>query len=190
MIFDPLFVGPLELSTTSFGQGISVTPIQQVMAIAAMVNGGYLYKPYLVEMISDQEGEAVFEHEPEVVRQVISAETSRKLVEMMESVVLNGTGYAAAIEGYRVAGKTGTAEKLGLDNLYMTDQFIYSLAGFAPVEEPRLILYVAVDGVTRGPRLGVHTSAPLFKRILEDTLNYMQVNPSEIDPLAEGSALQ
>jgi stage V sporulation protein D (sporulation-specific penicillin-binding protein) len=190
MIFDPHFVGPLELSTTSFGQGISVTPIQQVMAIAAMVNGGYLYKPYLVEKISEQEGEVVFNHEPEVVRQVISAETSRKLVEMMESVVLDGTGYAAAVEGYRVAGKTGTAEKLGLDNLYMTDQYIYSLIGFAPVEEPRLILYVAVDGVTRGPRLGVHTSAPLFKRILEDTLNYMQVNPSEIDPLAEGSTLQ
>ncbi len=180
MIFETDNVGPLELATTSFGQGISVTPVQQVMAVTAMVNGGYLYKPYLVEEIRDQDGKVIFAREPEIVRQVVSEKTSQKLIEMMESVILDGTGHAAALEGYSVAGKTGTAEKLDEDGSYSDRDYIYSLVGFAPVENPRLVLYVAVDGVTRGPRLGVHTSAPLFKNIMQDTLNYMQVSPSEV----------
>jgi stage V sporulation protein D (sporulation-specific penicillin-binding protein) len=188
LVFDPDLLGSLELATTTFGQGISVTPIQQVMAVAAMINGGYLYKPFIVGEIRNQDDEVVFKREPEVVRQVISAETSALLVEMMETVITNGTGHAAAVEGYRIAGKTGTAEKLGLDNAYLTDQFIYSLVGFAPVEDPRIMLYVAVDGVTRGPRLGVYTSAPLFKRIMEDTLNYLQVVPTELPPVPEEEA--
>ncbi len=179
MIFETDAVGPVELATTAFGQGISVTPIQQVMAVTAMVNGGYLYKPYLVEEIRNQDGEIIFAREPEIVRQVVSEETSAQLVALMESVILDGTGHAAALEGYRVAGKTGTAEKLDQDGSYSDRDYIYSLIGFAPIEDPRLVLYVAVDGVTRGPRLGVHTSAPLFKNIMEDTLNYMQVSPSE-----------
>ncbi|MGM0688255.1 MAG: peptidoglycan D,D-transpeptidase FtsI family protein [Bacillota bacterium] len=185
MIFNPDAIGPVELATTTFGQGISVTPIQQVMAVTAMVNGGYLYKPYLVEEIRDQDGKIIFKREPELVRQVISGTTSAKLVEMMESVILSGTGYAAAVEGYRVAGKTGTAEKIDADGSYSQNDYIYSLVGFAPIEEPRVVLYVAVDGVTRGPRLGVHTSAPLFKRIMEDALNYLKVAPTG-KPSAEG----
>jgi len=185
MVFNPDAIGSVELATTTFGQGVSVTPIQQVMAVTAMVNGGYLYKPYLVEEIRDQDGKIVFKREPELVRQVISGTTSGKLVEMMESVILSGTGYAAAVKGYRIAGKTGTAEKIGADGSYSQNDYIYSLVGFAPVEEPRIVLYVAVDGVTRGPRLGVHTSAPLFKRIMEDTLNYLKVAPTVI-PSVEG----
>ncbi len=179
LIFDLENVGQQELATTSFGQGISVTPLQQTMAITAMVNGGYLLKPYLVEEIIDQDGEIYFQKEPEVIRQVVSEETSQQLIDMMESVILDGTGTAAALENYRVAGKTGTAEKIDDEGNYRSDEFIYSLAGFAPVEDPQIVLYVAVDGVTRGPRLGVHTSAPLFKRIMEDTLNYLQVSPSK-----------
>lgn len=178
VIFDPEQVGPVELATTTFGQGITVTPIQQVMAVTAMINGGYLYKPYFVEEISDQDGRSVMSREPELVRQVISEETSAQLVEIMESVILDGTGHAAAIEGYRVAGKTGTAEKLDGSSSYSDSDYIYSLLGFAPVENPELVLYVAVDGVTRGPRMGVHTSAPLFKNIMEDSLNYLQIRPS------------
>lgn len=182
-IFNIDSVGPLELASTSFGQGISVTPVQQIMAVAAMINGGYLYKPYLVEEIRDREGKIIFNREPEIVRQVISGSTSLKLIEAMESVVLDGTGQAAALDGYRAAGKTGTAEKLGSDQKYSGDQFIYSFVGFAPVEDPRIVLFVAVDSVSRGPRLGTYTSAPLFKRIMEDTLNYLQVTPSEGTPL-------
>ncbi len=180
--FDLDQVGPQEMATTSFGQGISVTPIQQAMAITAMVNGGYLFKPYLVEEIVDRDGETYYKREPEMIRQVISEETSAQLVEMMESVILEGTGTAAALENYRVAGKTGTAEKIDDEGNYRSDEFIYSLVGFAPVEDPEIVLYVAVDGVTKGPRFGSHTSAPLFRRIIEDTLNYMQVPPSEKPP--------
>lgn len=184
-IFNTDQVGPVELATTSFGQGISVTPIQQIMAMSAIINGGYLYKPYLVEEICNKEGDVIFMRKPEVIRQVISSETSRMLIEMMESVILDGTGHAAALEGYRAAGKTGTAEKLGSDNSYRDDQFIYSFVGFAPVGDPRIVLFVAVDGVTKGPRFGSYTSAPLFKNIMEDTLNYLQVPPSEVIPQTE-----
>lgn len=178
MIFSLDQVGPLELATATFGQGVSVTPIQQVMAVTAMINGGYLYQPYIVEKVTDQDGNILMKREPEIVRQVISEETSAQLIDMMESVIIDGTGHAAELESYRVAGKTGTAEKLDEHGNYSSSDFIYSLVGFAPVENPQLVLYVAVDGVTRGPRLGVHTSAPLFKNIMEDSLNYLQVSPS------------
>ncbi len=180
MVFPPESQGPLELATTSFGQGISVTPLQQVLAVAAMANGGYLYKPYLVDEIRDQDDHLVYKSEPILVRQVVSEETSKKLVQMMESVILEGTGSTAKLDGYRAAGKTGTAEKLGPDGSYSSTDFIYSFVGFAPIEDPRLVLYVAVDSVTRGPRFGSYTSAPLFKRIMEESLNYLLVSPSEL----------
>ncbi len=179
MIFKPEQFGPVEQATTAFGHGVSVTPIQQAMAVTAMVNGGYLLRPYLVEEIRDQDGEIYFQREPEIIRQVISEKTSAQLIDMMESVITEGTGTTAAGDNYRLAGKTGTAQKVGPDGEYRTDQYIYSLVGFAPVEEPRIVLYVAVDGGTKGPQYGMYTSAPLFKRIMEDTLNYMQVAPSE-----------
>jgi stage V sporulation protein D (sporulation-specific penicillin-binding protein) len=180
LVFDESMLGPLELATTSFGQGISVTPVQQAMAVSAMINGGYLYQPYLVEEIRSKEGETIFKKEPEMVRQVISADTSERLIELMETVILEGTGSAAALEGYRAAGKTGTAEKLDENLQYSSDSYIYSFVGFAPVEDPRIVLFVAVDGVTQGPRSGSATSAPLFKRIMEDTLNYLQVAPTTV----------
>ncbi|MFO7951212.1 MAG: penicillin-binding transpeptidase domain-containing protein [Bacillota bacterium] len=185
LIFNNEQMGSTELASTAFGQGIAVTPIQQVMAVSAMINGGNLYKPYLVEEIRDRDGETYFKREPEIRRQVVSGETSEKLVDMMESVILDGTGSNADIEGYRVAGKTGTAEKIDEIGNYTEDEFVYSLAGFAPVEDPEMVLYVAVDGVTKGPRYGSQTSAPTFKRIMEDTLHYLQINPSEKDQIEE-----
>lgn len=181
MIFRSEQIGPVELATYAFGQGISVTPIQQVMAIAAIANNGNLYEPYLVQNVYSQAGELVYSHNPKKIRQVVSVETTDILAELMENVILEGTGHAAEMEGYRVAGKTGTAEKLGADSAYMTDYFIHSLVGFAPLEEPRLALFVSVDGITRGPRYGTFTSAPMFKRIMEDTLNYLNVAPSVSD---------
>ena len=177
-IFSPEQQGQLELATASFGQGVSVTPIQQVMAIAAIANGGYLYRPYLLAEVQNNYGDVVYSHEPELVRQVISQETSETVTKLMESVLITGTGTTAAPEGYNAAGKTGTAEKLGSDGTYLSSDFIYSFVGFAPVEDPRIVLYVAVDGVTQGPRFGSYTSAPFFKRVVEEVLNYMQVTPS------------
>jgi len=185
LIFNESMLGPLELATTSFGQGVSVTPVQQAMAVSAMINGGYLYQPYLVKEIRSKEGETIFKREPELVRQVVSAETSKKLIELMETVILEGTGKTAALEGYRAAGKTGTAEKLGEDQLYRSDSFIYSFVGFAPLEDPRIVLYVAIDGISQGPSYGSATSAPLFKRIMEDTLNYLQVTPTTVTVAGE-----
>jgi stage V sporulation protein D (sporulation-specific penicillin-binding protein) len=179
LVFNSSQLGPLELATTSFGQGISVTPVQQAMAVSAMINGGYLYEPFLVAEIKNKDGETVFRREPMLVRQVISTDTSDRLIELMETVILEGTGKQAALEGYRTAGKTGTAEKLDSDQKYSSHSFIYSFVGFAPVEEPQLVLFVAVDGVTKGPRYGSATSAPLFKRIMEDSLNYLQVTPTD-----------
>ena len=180
MVFSPEYRGPLELATTSFGQGISVTPLQQVMAIAAIANGGYLYRPYLVGHIEDSDGDYVFEHKPQMVRQVISNDTAEQVIDLMESVILEGTGSTAQLEGYRAAGKTGTAEKLDENGVYSSSDFIYSFIGFAPIEDPRIVLYVAVDSVTKGPRFGSYTSAPLFKTIMEESLNYLLVAPSEL----------
>jgi stage V sporulation protein D (sporulation-specific penicillin-binding protein) len=177
-IFSPEQVGPLELATASFGQGVSVTPIQQVMAIAAIANGGYLYRPYLLAEVQNQYGDMLYSREPELVRQVISQETSEIVTELMESVLISGTGTTATLDGYKAAGKTGTAEKLKSDGTYSSSDFIYSFVGFAPVEDPRIVLYIAVDGVTQGPRFGSYTSAPFFKRVVEEVLNYMQVTPS------------
>ncbi len=180
MVFSTDDVGPLELATTAFGQGISVTPLQQAMAITAIANGGYLYRPYLVDHIQDSDGEIVFEQEPQMVRQVISADTAEQVIDLMESVILEGTGSTAQLEGYRAAGKTGTAEKLDDSGAYSSSDFIYSFVGFAPIEDPRIVLYVAVDSVSRGPRFGSYTSAPLFKTIMEESLNYLLVAPSEL----------
>ncbi|NLA27124.1 MAG: PASTA domain-containing protein [Firmicutes bacterium] len=185
LIFEPEQVGPVELATSAFGQGVSVTPLQQLMAVSAIANGGYLMKPYLVKEICNVEGEIVYERQPEVVRQVISKATADKAAWIMENVTIRGSGMNAAIEGYRIASKTGTAEKVGPDGRYISGSYIVSFIGFVPVEDPRIVIYVAVDGATRGPQWGSQIGAPVFKWIATDVLTYMQVPPSEIDaPLA------
>lgn len=179
LVFDLSAVGSLELATSAFGQGISVTPLQQLMAVSAMANGGYLLKPYLVEKIMDLEGNVVYRGEPEQIRQVISAETSARVTALMESVVTGGSGANALVEGYRFAGKTGTAEQVGPDGTYLGGQYIVSYIGFAPVEDPQIIMYVAVDSASRGIQWGSQISAPVYRRIMEDVLTYMQISPSD-----------
>ncbi|MEW5786188.1 MAG: penicillin-binding transpeptidase domain-containing protein [Bacillota bacterium] len=183
LIFELDQVGPLELATSSFGQGISVTPLQQLMAVSAIANGGYLMKPYLVSEIRDTEGNTVFKRQPEVVRQVISAETARQVTEIMESVVLNGSAINAGMEGYRIAGKTGTAQKVGSGGTYIGGQYIVSFIGFVPIEDPQIIVYIAVDTATRGAQWGSQISAPMFKRMMGDVLNYLQLAPADRPPL-------
>lgn len=179
LIFEQEQVGPVELATSSFGQGVSVTPLQQLMAVSAIANGGRLMKPYLVQKICNVEGESVYEREPELVRQVISKSTAEKVTWVMENVAIRGSGMNAAIEGYRIAAKTGTAEKPAPGGGYIPGDTIVSFIGFVPVENPQIVLYVAVDGVTRGPQWGSQIGAPIFKRIMIDVLNYLQVPPSE-----------
>ena len=179
-------MGPLELATTSFGQGVSVTPLQQLMAVSAMANGGYLKKPYLVKEIRNDQGEVVYEGREETVRQVISADTSRRVAAIMESVVENGSGTNAAIEGYRIGAKTGTAQKVGPGGTCIPGEYILSLIGFVPVDDPQIILYVAVDGATRGPQWGSQVCAPIFRRIMNDVLAYLKIPPQEGPALPEG----
>ena len=144
ILFTEKAFGPVEQATTAFGQGISVTPIQQVQAVAAAVNGGYLYRPYIVKEILDDKGKAIQTFEPEMQRQVISEETSKQVREALESVVANGSGRNAFTDGLRVGGKTGTAQKV-VDGTYKDGDYIVSFIGFAPADDPELLVYVAID---------------------------------------------
>ncbi len=190
LIFDLEQVGPVELATSSFGQGISATPLQQLMAVSAIANGGNLMKPYLVEKICNIDGEMVYERKPEIVRQVISRSTAAKVTWLMENVAIRGSAMNAAIEGYRIAAKTGTAQKVGPGGGYIPGEYIVSLIGFLPAEDPQIVLYVAVDGATRGVQWGSQIGAPIFKRIMTDVLNYLQVPPSESKALPEAKPVK
>ncbi|MGG4035349.1 stage V sporulation protein D [Paenibacillus cisolokensis] len=169
-------VGPVELATTAFGQGVSVTPIQQITAVSAAINGGTLYKPYVAKAwIHPETGETVSEIEPEAVRQVISPETSKQVREALESVVAKGTGRNAFIDGYRVGGKTGTAQKV-VNGRYSPNEHIVSFIGFAPADDPEIIVYVAVDN-PQGIQFGGVVAAPIVRNILEDALDILDVPP-------------
>lgn len=176
ILFNPERVGPLELATTSFGQGVSVTPIQQVMAVAAAVNGGYLYEPYLAsEWIDPVTEEAVEKIEPTIKHRVISEETSEEVKYALESVVAQGTGRPAYVEGYRVGGKTGTAQKVGPDGRYMQNNYIVSFIGFAPADDPEIVVYVAVDNPKGTVQFGGVVAAPIVGKIIGDSLPVMGV---------------
>lgn len=172
-------VGPVELATTAFGQGVSVTPIQQVMAVSAAINGGKLYRPYVAKAWVDPlTGETVDEVEPELVRDnVISEETSKLVREALESVVAKGTGRNAFIEGYRVGGKTGTAQKV-VNGRYSPTDHIVSFIGFAPADDPQIVIYTAVDN-PKGLQFGGLIAAPIVQNIMEDSLRYLGIPPRE-----------
>jgi stage V sporulation protein D (sporulation-specific penicillin-binding protein) len=167
-------VGPVELATTAFGQGVSVTPIQQITAVSAAINGGKLYKPHVARgWFQPEGGNMINPVSPEMVRQVISEATSKQVRETLESVVANGTGRNAFIEGYRVGGKTGTAQKV-VNGHYSASEHIVSFVGFAPADDPKIVVYAAVDN-PQGLQFGGLITAPLVKNIMEDTLRYMKV---------------
>ncbi|MFD1176051.1 stage V sporulation protein D [Paenibacillus puldeungensis] len=169
-------VGPVELATTSFGQGVSVTPIQQITAVSAAINGGKLYKPFVAKAWTNPEtGEVVSENAPTLVRQVISEETSKQVRSALESVVANGTGGNAFIDGYRVGGKTGTAQKV-INGRYSKSEHIVSFIGFAPADDPQIVVYTAIDN-PKGIQFGGVVAAPIVRNILEDALEYMKVPP-------------
>jgi len=171
-----------EVATAAFGQGrLQVTAIQQLSAVAAIANGGKLMKPYLVKSVTDpQTGETVHT-EPMVVRQIISPESSRLVGEYLEQVVSDrqiGTGRNAFIPGYRVAGKTGTAQK-GVDGKYAEGKYIVSFIGYAPVEDPRIVLYVVIDEPQDEMAGGGSVAAPVWKRIMEQALQHLGIFPEE-----------
>ena len=171
-------MGPVELATTSFGQGISVTPIQQVTAVSAAVNGGTLYKPYLVKEILEPETNAVVKlNEPVSKAEVISEETSELVRFALESVVANGSGRNAYIENYRVGGKTGTAQKVQ-DGHYMDGNYILSFIGFMPADDPEIVVYVAIDHPVGVVQYGGTVAAPVAKAILEVAIPALDIQSS------------
>ncbi|MDW0115820.1 penicillin-binding transpeptidase domain-containing protein [Sporosarcina thermotolerans] len=167
ILFSQKAFGPVEQATTAFGQGISVTPIQQVQAVAAAINGGYLYKPYIIKEIKNDKGETIQSFEPEMKRRVISEETSAKVREALESVVANGSGRNAFNDGLRVGGKTGTAQKV-VNGTYSDGDYIVSFIGFTPADDPELLVYIAVDSPKNSIQFGGVIAAPIVGRIIEE----------------------
>ncbi|MED3552288.1 stage V sporulation protein D [Cytobacillus praedii] len=170
-------VGPVEQATTAFGQGVSVTPIQQVAAVSAAINGGTLYTPYVAkELVDPKTGEIVMRKTPNAKRTVISKDTSDKIRYALESVVAQGTGGNAFIEGYRVGGKTGTAQK-AKGGKYLENNHIVSFIGFAPADDPELVVYVAVDNPKGTMQFGGVVAAPIVGNIMKDSLRAIGVEP-------------
>ncbi|ELK45047.1 stage V sporulation protein D [Bacillus sp. SB49] len=178
ILFKEENVGPVEQATTAFGQGVSVTPIQQAMAVAAAVNGGYYYEPYIQEAWRDPvSGDILEKNEPNMKERVISEKTSAEIRRALESVVAQGTGRGAYVEGYRVGGKTGTAQKVGPDGRYMENNHIVSFIGFAPADDPELVVYLAIDNPKDTVQFGGVVAAPIVGSIMGDSLRAMGVKP-------------
>lgn len=170
-------VGPVEAATTAFGQGVSVTPIQQVTAVSAAVNGGILYTPYIAkELIDSKTGNVIMKKIPHSKKRVISEETSKEVRRALESVVAKGSGGNAFVESYRVGGKTGTAQK-AVNGRYLENNHIVSFIGFAPADHPEVVIYVAVDNPKGTVQFGGVVAAPIVGKIIEDSLQVMGVKP-------------
>lgn len=172
-------VGPVELATTAFGQGVSVTPIQQVAAVSAVLNGGKLYQPYVVKNFLEPETNTIVkEIDKKLVRNTISSETSAIMRRALESVVANGGGKAAYIDGYRIGGKTGTAQKVK-DGKYLVNNYIMSFVGIVPSNNPRAILYIAIDNPKNTAMLSSYTTTPIARRILLDIIDALDIPKQE-----------
>src|SRR5574344_378721 len=179
IIFDVDDVDDLELATTAFGQGVSVTPIQQITAVSAAINGGTLYKPYIVKSINEPETNTVVqENTPTIVRQVINSDTSDKVRSALESVVSLGTGRNAYIDGYRVGGKTGTAQKVK-DGKYMEGNYIVSFMGFLPANDPEVVVYIAVDNAKGVSQYGGTVAAPIARSVLEASIDALDIKKQD-----------
>ena len=177
ILFDIDSMGPVELATTSFGQGISVTPLQQIRAVSAAINGGYLYTPYIVGAMLESETNSLIEEiSPVVGKQVISEETSSLVRYALESVVANGSGKNAYIENYRVGGKTGTAQKVK-DGVYLDGNYILSFMGFMPADDPEIVVYVAIDNPKGVTQYGGVVSAPIARNVLLSAIDILNIEP-------------
>ncbi|MGM9639348.1 MAG: penicillin-binding transpeptidase domain-containing protein [Butyricicoccaceae bacterium] len=168
----------VDLAVASFGQNFEITPLQLITAVSAVANGGYLVTPHVVDSIIDADGNTVWSSETNVVRQVISQETSELMCDILEQVVSSGTGKNAYVAGYRVAGKTGTTEKIAKQNQTGRDDLrVSSFIAFAPADDPQIAVLILLDEPTVQPVTGGITVAPVIKRIMEDVLPYLEIEP-------------
>lgn len=173
IIFDLEKVGPLELATTAFGQGVSVTAMQQVQSVSTIINNGIMMKPYVVKSILEPEtGITIKEYVDTIKKEnVISKETSDLVKYVLESVVANGSGRNAYIENYRVGGKTGTAQKVGSDGRYMVGNYVLSFIGFMPSNDPEYVIYIAIDNAKGVTQYGGTVAAPIAGSVLKNIIN-------------------
>lgn len=170
--------GPVDLATMAYGQGIAVTPIQLITAVSAIGNDGMMMKPHLVKELVDADGKTVKTFEPEIVRQIISKQTSDEVCDIMEYVVSDGGAETAYVEGYRVGGKTGTANK-PKNGGYSEDTYS-SFIGMAPMNDPKVTVLVIVDS-PKGIKYGSQTAAPCAQTIFKNILPYLGIEPQYSD---------
>lgn len=184
ILFDPDDMVASDMATTAIGQSIAVTPIQLITAMSAIANGGTLLKPHIVKNVYNANGSLYKTYDREEVRRVLDPDTDRELIGMLEEVVKTGGGHKAYLEGYRIAGKTGTAQKIREDALgYLDGRYIASFCGFAPVEDPELTVLVIIDdplGVFYGGQIAAPVAGNIFSRLFR----YKRIPPSSGSALA------
>lgn len=169
--------GPVDLSTMGYGQGVAVTPIQLITAVSSFGNDGKMMQPRLVKAMVDEKGNTVKEFDPKIVRQTVSRETAAEMRDIMEFVVAKGGAGTAKVNGYRVGGKTGTAQKpKGNGKVGYSNETYSSFIGMAPMDDPQVTVLVIADN-PKGVKYGSQTAAPGAKRILQDTLRYLDLQP-------------
>ncbi len=174
LVINPDKVSTLDISTMSIGQSIAVTPLQLVTAVSAVANGGILLQPQIIYRITDREGNIVQDFEKKEVRRVISEDVADTVCLMLENVVTKGTGSKAYVPGYRVGGKSGTAEKPGVGG-YMEGKYIASFCAIAPVDDPHVVMLVILDEPSGDLYQGGQVAAPVLQLIMADTLRYLGV---------------
>ena len=170
--------GPVGLATIGFGQGVAVTPIQLITAICSLGNDGQMMKPRLVKELVDSDGNTVETFDEQVVRQVVSKETASAMCDIMQYVVDEGGAGAAAVDGYKVGAKTGTANKVNDAGTGYSEDTYSSCIGMAPMDDPKIAVLVIVDS-PKGVRYGSVTAAPGVHQILSESLRYMNISPDE-----------
>lgn len=177
-------VKTVDLARIGFGQAVAVTPLQLVTAVSAAVNGGTLYEPYFVSQVKDYGGKLIYERQPKEVRKAISPSTSEKLRNMLEKVVSEGGGHKAGVAGYRIGGKTGTAQKY--ENGHIAQgKYVSSFVGFAPVENPRYVLAMIVDEPGGYMYYGSLVAAPYAGEVFKKIFDYTGLKPSQTDTVVE-----
>jgi cell division protein FtsI (penicillin-binding protein 3) len=178
----------LSLASLSFGQEIGVTALQIAAAVGAVANGGYLMKPYIVRGLEDASGRQVQAFKPVAVRRVLEPRTVATLTDVLKGVVRHGTGTRAAVTGYTVAGKTGTAQKIDAAGRYSMIDHVASFVGFVPASKPALVILVSIDTPRGAQNQGGDVAAPVFARVAEDALRHLAVPSEDPDRLLRATA--
>lgn len=181
LVFNESTMGPVELATSSFGQGYNVTMIEMAAAFSSVINGGYYYEPHVVSKIVNSNGDTVKNIEPRVLKQTISSTTSEQMRQYLYATVAEGTGRSARPAGYAIGGKTGTAEKVPRDHKH----YVVSFIGFAPADDPQIVVYCVIDepNVVDQPHATYATG--IVKNVLTEILPYLHITRTEEMTIAE-----